>query len=99
MKIPGLWDQGAEKKLFFFYSFEGPQVQRPGPVRLYRMPTALERQGDFSQTFDANGRLINIKDPQSTAACNVTNGGAGCFSGQPDSDEPARSQCAGAART
>jgi hypothetical protein len=81
VKIPGLWDQGADKKLFFFYSFEGPQVQRPGPVRLYRMPTALERQGDFSQTFDANGRLINIKDPQSTAACNVTTGGAGCFPG------------------
>ena len=80
VKFPG-WDQGAEKKLFFFYSFEGPQVERPGPVRLYRMPTALERQGDFSQTFDANGRLINIKDPQSTAACNVTNGGAGCFPG------------------
>ena len=41
------------------------------------MPTALERQGDFSQTFDANGRLINIKDPLSTAACSVTAGGAG----------------------
>ena len=81
MQIPGLWDQGTEKKLFFFYSFEGPQVQRPGPVRLYRMPTARERQGDFSQTFDANGRLINIKDPASTAACNVTTGGAGCFPG------------------
>ena len=81
VKLPGLWDQGEDKKLFFFYSFEGPQVQRPGPVRLYRMPTALERQGDFSQTFDANGRLINIKDPQSTAACNVTTGGAGCFPG------------------
>ena len=81
VRIPGLWDQGAEKKLFFFYSFEGPQVQRPGPVRLYRMPTALERQGDFSQTFDANGRLINIKDPQSTSPCNVVTGGAGCFPG------------------
>ena len=45
--------QGGEKKLFFFYSLEAPQVQRPGPVRLYRMPTALERRGDFSQTFDA----------------------------------------------
>ena len=55
MKIPGLYDQGADKKLFFFYSFEAPQVQQPGPLRLYRMPTALERQGDFSQTFDANG--------------------------------------------
>src|SRR6476620_8980012 len=79
--IPGLWDQKSDKKLFFFYSFEGPQVQRPGPVRLFRMPTALERQGDFSQTLDANGRLINIKDPLSSASCNVTTGGAGCFPG------------------
>jgi hypothetical protein len=27
------------------------------------MPTALERAGDFSQTFDTNGKLIPIKDP------------------------------------
>ena len=60
---------------------EAPQVQKPGPVRLYRMPTALERAGDFSQTFDANGRLMFIKDPLSTAACSVTTGGAGCFPG------------------
>src|SRR5262249_42282869 len=77
VKIPGVYDQGADKKLFFFYSFEGPQVQRPGQLRLYRMPTALERAGDFSQTFDANGRLIFIKDPLSTAACSATTGGAG----------------------
>src|SRR6185503_13428093 len=81
VRLPGLYEQKGDKKLFFFYSFEGPQVQRPGQVRLYRMPTALERQGDFSQTFDANGRLISIKDPLSTAACNVTTGGAGCFPG------------------
>src|SRR3954468_23634396 len=79
--LPKIYDQGSAKKLFFFYSFEGPQVQRPGQVHLYRMPTALERQGDFSQTFDPNGRVINIKDPLSTAACSVTTGGAGCFAG------------------
>src|SRR5262245_46802794 len=72
VKLPGLWDQGSDKKLFFFYSMEAPQVQKPGQVRLYRMPTALERRGDFSQTFDSNGRLIFIKDPLSTGACHVT---------------------------
>jgi Carboxypeptidase regulatory-like domain/TonB-dependent Receptor Plug Domain len=77
--IPGLYDGKDAKKLFFFYSFEAPQVQRPGPVRLYRMPTAAERQGDFSQTFDANGRLMFIKDPNSAGACSVTAGGPGCF--------------------
>jgi hypothetical protein len=45
------------------------------------MPTALERAGDFSQTFDVNGRLMFIKDPLSTGACSVTTGGPGCFPG------------------
>jgi hypothetical protein len=79
--IPGPFDTGGERKLFFFYSMEAPQVQKPGQVRLYRMPTALERAGNFSQTFDANGRLMFIRDPLSTAACSVTSGGAGCFPG------------------
>jgi hypothetical protein len=77
--IPGLSDRKGSKKLFFFYSFEAPQVQKPGPVRLYRVPTAAERAGDFSQTFDANGKLMFIKDPQSSGACSVTTGGPGCF--------------------
>ncbi|HJZ71313.1 MAG TPA: TonB-dependent receptor [Vicinamibacterales bacterium] len=70
-----------EKTLFFFYSMEAPQVQKPGQVRLYRMPTALERRGDFSQTLDANGRLMFIRDPLSPLPCSVTTGGAGCFPG------------------
>jgi hypothetical protein len=81
LRIPGLFGNDGEKKLFFFYSFEAPQVQKPGQVRLYRMPTALERQGDFSQTFDVNGRLMFIKDPSSPLACSVTAGGPGCFQG------------------
>src|ERR1051326_4480645 len=79
VRIPGLLDAKDNKKLFFFYSFEAPQVDKPGPIRLYRMPTALERQGDFSQTFDANGRPMFIKDPNLTGACSVTAGGPGCF--------------------
>ena len=81
VKIPGLWDQGSDKKLFFFYSFEAPQVQRPGQLRFYRMPTALERQGNFSQTLDSNGRLIFIRDPQRSGACSATAGGPACFPG------------------
>jgi len=79
--IPRLFGSSGEKKLFFFYSMEAPQVQKPGQVRLYRMPTALERAGDFSQTFDINGRLMFIKDPLSSGACSVTTGGPGCFAG------------------
>jgi Carboxypeptidase regulatory-like domain/TonB-dependent Receptor Plug Domain len=80
VKIPWL-DNGTDKKLFFFYSMEAPQVQKPAQVRLYRMPTALERAGNFSQTFDVNGKLMFIKDPLSSGACSVTTGGPGCFPG------------------
>jgi Carboxypeptidase regulatory-like domain/TonB-dependent Receptor Plug Domain len=80
VQIPKVYEP-SEKKLFFFYSMEAPQVQKPGQVRLYRMPTALERRGDFSQTFDANGRLMFIKDPLLPGACNVATGGPGCFPG------------------
>ncbi|HTM23607.1 MAG TPA: carboxypeptidase regulatory-like domain-containing protein [Vicinamibacterales bacterium] len=63
LKIPGLFNQSSDRKLFFFYSMENPRAQQPGGVRKYMMPTALERQGDFSQTLDASGKLIVIKDP------------------------------------
>jgi hypothetical protein len=68
LKIPGLFNQGNDRKLFFFYSMENPRAQQPGGVRKYMMPTALERQGDFSQTLDAAGRLIVIRDPATGAA-------------------------------
>ena len=70
-----------DPKLFFFYSFEAPYVQKPGPLRLYRMPTARERAGDFSQTYDSNGRPIYIRDPSSGLDCATTAGGPGCFPG------------------
>ena len=59
--VPGL--NKDEKKLFFFYSIEAPLTERPGPLRQWMVPTALERQGDFSQTLDSAGRLIVVRDP------------------------------------
>ena len=38
-------------------------------------------QGDFSQTLDSQGRLINIKDPLREGACNAVSGGPACFPG------------------
>ena len=70
-----------DKKLFFFYSLEAPLVSRPGPARNWTMPTDREMQGDFSQTLDSQGRLINIKDPLRAGACNAVTGGPGCFPG------------------
>jgi Carboxypeptidase regulatory-like domain len=73
---------GGSNKLFFFYSHEYVPTSNPinngNPIR-YRVPTAAERAGDFSQTLDSNGALYNfIKDPTLTGACNATDQTA-CF--------------------
>jgi len=70
---------GGNNKLFFFYAQEFQPRTAGGDTVRFRVPTALERAGDFSQTTDNNGALFPyIKDPLSTAACSATNT-AGCF--------------------
>jgi hypothetical protein len=50
-------------KLFFFYSFDGLKSLNPRPLQQVTTPSALERNGDFSQSLDTNGRVISIRDP------------------------------------
>src|SRR5205085_4359027 len=70
---------GGKNKLFFFYSEQFSPRTAGGTVTRFRVPTLLERQGDFSQTTDSNGALFNlIKDPLSTQPCTAANT-AGCF--------------------
>lgn len=72
---------GGENKLFFFYSQEYRPRTSANILRQFRVPTALERQGDFSETRDNNGNLLNrIRDPQSGLPCTAANTG-GCFQG------------------
>ena len=85
---------GGSNRLFFFYSHEFRPTNNPinggNPIR-YRVPTALERAGDFSQTLDNNGVLFNlIKDPTSTLPCRLGTPRAfpGRRRGRPDSREP-----------
>ena len=85
VRLPGVWEQ-KEKKLFFFYSAELPQIKRPGSVRRWMMPTALERDGDFSQTLDSGGRVILIRDPLLEKPCTYGSSTtpadfSGCFPG------------------
>jgi hypothetical protein len=70
---------GGHNKVFFFYSHEyAPRTAGNNVVR-YRMPTALERQGDFSQTTDNNGNLFPyIRDPNLSGACSPASQAA-CF--------------------
>ena len=49
-------------KLFLFTSVESSRVTEVLP-RTLTMPTALEKQGDFSQSFNRDGSLRTIYDP------------------------------------
>ena len=62
--IPGKFNVDRNK-LFFFFSEQVQRQQISYGTSFVRMPSALERQGDFSQTLDTNGRLIPVIDPQS----------------------------------
>jgi hypothetical protein len=72
---------GGHNKLFFFYAQEfQPRTNGKDVVR-FRVPTQLERQGDFSETVDNNGALFPyIKDPLKSGACSATDQTA-CFPG------------------
>jgi len=50
-------------KLFFFWSQEFVRRRNYPGTRFVTTPTALERNGDYSQTRDVNGAIIAIKDP------------------------------------
>ena len=73
--------QQGRNKLFFFFSQDILHRKDPGGLNLRRTPTALERQGDFSQTRDSQGRLIYIRDPLKAGNCSTTSGGPACFTG------------------
>lgn len=65
--LPGNFNRNRDK-LFFFFSQEIAPQKRPLTLGFRSVPTALERQGDYSQTLEADGRLIAIRDPSSGAS-------------------------------
>ncbi|MGH9163838.1 MAG: carboxypeptidase regulatory-like domain-containing protein [Vicinamibacteraceae bacterium] len=79
--LPGSSFNRSRNKLFFFWSQDVLTRTDPGSLEQRRMPTALERAGDFSQTFDSQGRLIHIRDPLRAGTCNSVDGGPACFPG------------------
>jgi hypothetical protein len=56
-------------KTFFMGGYQGFYEEIPFPSTP-TVPTDLQRQGDFSQTFNASGQLIQIFDPLTTT-CNA----------------------------
>ncbi|HEV2687860.1 MAG TPA: TonB-dependent receptor, partial [Bryobacteraceae bacterium] len=75
--IPKLYN--GHNRTFFLVSWESYR-QVAGTNSLGVVPTALERTGDFSQSVNASGKLILLKDPLASGACTATST-AGCFQG------------------
>ena len=70
---------GGKNSLFFFYSEQFSPRSSGGAVNEFRVPTLLERQGDFSQSTDNAGQPFPyIRDTSLGLACSATNT-SGCF--------------------
>lgn len=61
--VPGLY-RSLRKKLFFFFSVDDEPSTVPQGPRYYLMPSAAERQGDFSQSnIPGTTQLVAVTDP------------------------------------
>jgi len=62
--LPKVYD--GRNRTFWFFNYEGYRYITYNP-RVFSVPTALQRSGNFSDTRLANGTVLNIFDPESTA--------------------------------
>jgi len=63
VSIPRVYD--GRNKTFFFIGSEG-YIQTSPYTETFAVPTALERKGDFSSSYNADGTLNVIYDPTKT---------------------------------
>ena len=77
VELPKVYN--GHDKTFFLASWESFRGIA-GSSQLGVIPSALERQGDFSQTFGSNGKLTLVKDPLASGSCTTLGAGA-CFPG------------------
>ena len=62
--VPKLYN--GMDKTFWFFNYEGVRQNTPPSARTVTVPTAGQRSGDFSHTFNADGSLNVIYDPLTT---------------------------------
>ena len=63
VQIPWIFPNHNHQKLFFFYSYEKPHTITPTNPVFVTVPTALERQGNFSQSINSSGKPVIVVDP------------------------------------
>jgi len=77
VRFPGF--NADKKKLFFFWSQEFQRRTNPGTLHNTRVPTALERQGNFSQSVDNSGNPFPyVRDFTTGLPCGAADT-RGCF--------------------
>ena len=64
VKVPGAWSNSV--KSYFYVNFEGFRQTGGANRPTISIPSARERNGDFSDWRDASGNLIPIFDPATT---------------------------------
>lgn len=62
--IPKIYN--GKKRTFFMFAYEHYYQSTVSSSAIGSVPTDLQRQGDFSQTYNAKGQLITIYDPNTT---------------------------------
>jgi hypothetical protein len=84
---PGKFNSGRNK-LFFFASVEDEPISAPDGLKYYTVPTQMQTQGDFSQTYNQGtpnqnaSTLINVAYPGQRSSCPVNGApGTGCVPG------------------
>ncbi len=68
VKLPFAWS--SRNKTFFFANWEGYRIRGGLVQRILSIPSLKQRQGDFSDWVDAEGKLIPIYDPATTRTVN-----------------------------
>ncbi len=63
----------GKNRTFFFFTREGSEWVQ-GVTRDFRVPTALMRQGNFSELADNQGRFLQLYDPMTTRQEEFPNG-------------------------
>ena len=67
--LPKLYN--GRNKTFFLFSYEGLREGTFG-TETVTVPTALQAAGDFSQTYNSSGELVQIYDPTTTTGNSTT---------------------------
>ena len=57
----------ARNKTFFYFGYEGLRFRLPAP-RTLTVPTAAQKDGDFSRTYAGDGSVVRLYDPLSTTS-------------------------------